>query len=98
MLEIQSTQTLSHIHTPHHKHTNSHSFPHTHTPTYTPTHTVCPTGVPLVQCEGDPCAGAVCPSHPLAECRGNFCGGVYSGVVWGSNTCAVQRWEHPLQL
>ena len=28
-----------------------------------------------MQCEGDPCAGAVCPSHSEAECRGNYCGG-----------------------
>ncbi len=34
----------------------------------------CPLGIPVVQCEGDPCTGAMCPSHPGAECRANFCG------------------------
>ena len=28
----------------------------------------------MVQCAGDPCDGAMCPSHPLATCRANFCG------------------------
>lgn len=37
-------------------------------------HVVCPPGVPVVQCDGDPCTNATCPSHPNAECRPNYCG------------------------
>lgn len=36
--------------------------------------TDCPPGVPMFQCDGDPCSNAVCPSHPMAECRADFCG------------------------
>ena len=35
---------------------------------------VCPAGIPLVQCDGDPCNGAACPSHPTAICTPNYCG------------------------
>ena len=34
----------------------------------------CPVGIPLVYCDGDPCAGATCPSNPSAKCTPNFCG------------------------
>ncbi len=37
--------------------------------------TECPNGVPIVECDGDPCVGAVCPSTMEAECRPNYCGG-----------------------
>ena len=36
--------------------------------------TDCPPGIPVVQCDGDPCQEATCPSHPTAECRPNYCG------------------------
>ena len=36
--------------------------------------TDCPAGIPIVQCDGDPCSGAVCPSHRTAMCRADYCG------------------------
>jgi len=34
----------------------------------------CPAGIPMVQCDGNPCDGATCPSHPTATCTPNYCG------------------------
>ena len=42
---------------------------------YLPLFIDCPPGIPLVQCDGDPCRDAVCPSHPTAVCRADYCGG-----------------------
>ena len=35
---------------------------------------VCPVGIPMVQCDGNPCDGASCPSHLAANCTPNYCG------------------------
>ena len=44
----------------------------------------------MVQCDGDPCSNAVCPSHPTAVCRADFCGACTAKWFIGEEqiTCA----------
>jgi hypothetical protein len=68
-----------------------------------PQPSVCPDNIPLMTCDGDPCAGATCPGHPDAVCIPNYCGHCIAEWYIGSqkvqcsarNSSVCKKLVHP---
>lgn len=61
----------------------------------TETEKECPTNLPIVTCDRNPCEGALCYGYPAATCRSNFCGGCYANFYHGNNKVTCQKDECP---
>jgi len=58
----------------------------------------CPPGVPMPMCSEDVCLNKICPAHPTAVCKMNFCGGCFHDFFLAGkkvNCDIVAKEEYP---